>query len=159
LKEGSIEVAHELGLPVVANPPAEPTTFCKQATILVPPITAMKYAQDDYWGSPEWETSWARRSVVEGVFGRIKNRNTGNVARGYFQIVGLPLVTLAHTCAVVAYNIEELNTWHNRTGKGDPTHPLLQTTTWVYGFEMLTAEQAAHIDAQFLQEQGNLPAA
>lgn len=36
----------------------------------------MKYAQDEYWGSPEWERSWNRRAHVEGVFDRIKNPST-----------------------------------------------------------------------------------
>jgi hypothetical protein len=58
------------------------------------------------------------------------------------------MVTLAISAAVVSYNIRELNNWHERTGNGDPTHPLLSSTTWVHGFAMLTQEQADAIDTQ-----------
>ena len=126
--DGSIETARELGLPIV-TPPATKTKFCEQTTVLIPPGKHMKYAQDEYWGLEPWKTSWDRRTYVEGVFGNPKNPNTENIHRGYVQLVGLPMVTLAISAAVVSYNIRELNNWHERTGNGDPTHPLLRSTT------------------------------
>lgn len=144
--EGSVEAARHESLPIV-TPPEAKTAFCKQTTVQIPPGKHMKYAQDEYWGDGRWEASWDRRTYVEGVYGNLKNSNTENIHRGFFQFTGLPMVTLAMTAAVVSYNIRELNNWHQRSGLGDPGHPLLATTEWVNGFTMLTRGQADEIDA------------
>lgn len=141
----SVASARKYGQPVVV-PPEAPTKFCEQETVQIEAGKHMKYAQEEYWGSSAWETSWNRRTYVEGVYGNLKNPNTENIHRGFFQFVGMPLVTLALTAAVVSYNIREYNSWHERTGAGDPDHPLLKQTAWVHGFEMLTQEQAKAID-------------
>lgn len=144
--EGSVEAARDEGQPIV-TPPETKTAFCKQTTVQIPPGKHMKYAQDEYWGDGRWEASWDRRTYVEGVYGNLKNPNTENIHRGFFQFIGLPMVTLAMTAAMVSYNIRELNNWHQRTGLGDSEHPLLATTEWVNGFTMLTRQQADEIDA------------
>lgn len=143
--QDSVASARELGQPTVV-PPEAPTKFCEQETVQIEAGKQMKYAQEEYWGSSAWETSWNRRTYVEGVYGNLKNPNTENIHRGFFQFVGMPLVTLALTGAVVSYNIREYNSWHERTGAGDPDHPLLKQTDWVHGFEMRTQEQAKAID-------------
>ena len=88
LVEGTVEVARELELPVVAKPPTGPATptCCTQRTFMIrvePPrdtdttaqrtvrtklAQAMKHAQDDYWGDPRWQASFNRRTHVEGAF-------------------------------------------------------------------------------------------
>ena len=145
--QDSVPAARDNGYPVV-TPPEAKTAFCTQQTVQVNPGKHMKYAQEHYWGGQDWEDSWNRRTYVEGVYGNLKNPNTENIHRGFFQITGLPLVTLALTAAVVSYNIRELGNWHERTGGADPEHPLIKTSSWTHGFEMLTSEQAAALDDQ-----------
>jgi hypothetical protein len=144
--EGTVEVARESGQPIVVPPEAK-TPFCKQTTVQIPPGRHMKYAQEEYWGDGRWEPSWDRRTYVEGVYGNLKNPNTENIHRGFFQFTGLPMVTLAMAAAVASYNVRELNNWRERTGLGDAEHPLLTSTEWVNGFTMLTSQQADAIDA------------
>ncbi|MBC9734099.1 hypothetical protein [Nocardioides marmotae] len=50
---------------------------------------------------------YAPRSAVEAVFGNIKNRGTEDVRRGYMQVTGLPLVTLAVTAVCCNIRIVE----------------------------------------------------
>lgn len=152
LRDGSVQVARSLGMPIV-EPPDEPTDFCRKQVVQIPPGTHMKYGQEEYWGDEAWQRSWNRRSYVEAVFGNLKNPNTENIHRGFFQVVGLPMVTLAITAAVVSYNVRELNNWHQRTGNGDPTHPLLGSTPWVDGFVMLTREEATALDSGHLTQE------
>jgi hypothetical protein len=122
----------------------------------------MKYQQQEYWGLLDWLVSWNRRTYVEGSFGNIKNHNTGNVHRGFMCFTGMPLVTLAVTAAVVAYNLRELENWYARCRAADHSndlvaayagHPLHQQTSWRHGFSMLTAEQAQALDAKYAARQ------
>lgn len=93
-------------MPVV-TPPEQWSVFCGNEdepgvsygdrTVTVPAIPEMKYHQQDYWGSDVWETSWARRTYVEGAFGNLKNHHTGNIKRGFMTAHGIPLVSLALT--------------------------------------------------------------
>jgi hypothetical protein len=107
----------------------------------------MKYAQEEYWGSDKWEVSWNRRTYIEGIFGRMKNPFTGNMARGFFCVTGLPLVTMAIAAAVVAYNVPELNDWVTRSGSTVlDGHPLTATTEHVYGFTMLSKPEQDELD-------------
>lgn len=157
LVEGTVAVAQQLGIPTVARPPARPhlPTCCTQRTFMIrttPPADddpartrranlqlgqTMKHAQDEYWGSPRWVTSWNRRTYVEGAFGNLKNPNTENVSRGVFRFTGLPLVSLAVAAAVTASNVRQLRNWHHRTGNGDPDHPLLQPEPTFRGFALI----------------------
>lgn len=77
----------------------------------------MKYLQEDYWGSEQWELAYALRSSVEAVFGNIKNRGTEDVRRGFVQVVGLPLVTLAVAAAAACYNIRILEKHSRESGE------------------------------------------
>lgn len=127
LREGSEQVARELGLPIVQNPPREHAPkCCTQRTTLIPPGEHMKHAQDDYWGSAAWKHSFDRRTYVEGIYGNLKNPSTENVRRGHFRVMGLPLVTLLLAIAVAACNLRQLRNWYNRTGNQaapDPCGP------------------------------------
>lgn len=104
--EGSVEAALKYNLPIV-NPPESELAWCKTDTASIESGPHMKYQQQEYWGLPYWLVSWNRRPYVEGSFGNIKNHNTGNVHRGFMCFTGMPLVTLAVTAAVVAYNLRE----------------------------------------------------
>jgi hypothetical protein len=67
----------------------------------------------------------------------LKNPNTENLHRGLFRFTGLPLVTLAITAAATATNLRQLCNWHDRTGNGDPTNPLLAPEPRFHGFALL----------------------
>jgi hypothetical protein len=157
LADGTLETAFLKGLPIV-NAPDQPHRFC-QGSVLMQSGAHMKRAQEHYWGSESWLISWNRRTYIEGVFGRIKNPATENIHRGFLQLTGRPLVTLALTAVTVSYNIRELNDWRDRaTGSTNErtvalletlaAHPLCQTTEHVHGHVMLTKEQADQLDDQ-----------
>lgn len=129
LRPGTVAVARDLGLPTVPNPPADDPAntlpkCCTQATIQIHPDKSMKYLQDEYWGSREWASLYALRSAVEAVFGNIKNRGTEDVRRGFTQVTGLPLVTLAVAAAAACYNIR-ITEKHARESGQRLEHPLL----------------------------------
>ena len=154
LREGRVEVAQELGLPIVANPPdpeAAPAC-CTQRAVSTKADAQLKLAQPHYWGDAKWRQSYARRSYVEGSFGNIKNPSTENLRRGFFRVTGLGPVTVLVAIAVAACNLRQLRNWHQRTGLGDPSHPLLAPDAEDHGFIPLTAEQAAQIDADYASQ-------
>ena len=95
------------------------------------------------------------RTYVEGTYGNRKNRSTEDLTRGYFRITGLALVNIATAFAAVSYNLRILRNWQERTGLGDPTHPLLQPEPENYGFVCLTKEQAEHIADAHRPEAGD----
>lgn len=155
-------------MPVV-TPPEQWSVFCGNEdepgvsygdrTVTVPAIPEMKYHQQDYWGSDVWETSWARRTYVEGAFGNLKNHHTGNIKRGFMTAHGIPLVSLALTAAVVAHNMRELESWCRAARKHDPknpllalyeSHPLHQESEHIYGHEMLTKDERDRRDRAHL---------
>ena len=150
LRQGSVEVAQQLGLPIVANPPEAATApaCCTQQTVSTKADAQPKLAQPHYWGSPEWRAAYNRRSYVEGAFGNLKNASAENVRRGFFRLTGLGPVTVLMAVAIAACNIRQLRNWHERTGLGDPDHPLLAPDDDDHGFVHLTAQQAADLDAQ-----------
>jgi hypothetical protein len=168
-----MEVAVANGLPIVV-PPATDTNWCKKDSSTIQAIPQMKYQQEHYLGSHKWRASYSRRMYVEGASGNLKNHRTGNIHRGFMQYEGQPLVTLALTAPVVAYNLRELETWYTRASKlhdaaywdslcasdkarGTQTkarladyaaHPLHQKTTHQFGFVMLTEKEQADMDAE-----------
>jgi hypothetical protein len=166
LVTGSVEVARELDQPVVTRPPRDAANLacCTQRTFMirVEPsrpdepaalrrrkeqlATAMKHAQDNYWGDPRWQASFNRRTYVEGAFGNLKNPNTENVHRGLFRFTGLPLVTLAIAAATTASNLRQLRNWHHRTSNGNPTNPLLAAEPVYRGFLLITNPTATSDD-------------
>ena len=152
LVPGSVPAATTVGLPVV-TPPAETDQpkICHQDTVTLrlrtdAQKTAMKLAQPQYWGTPEWERNYARRTYVEGWFGVLKSKTSTDCRRGSHQFRGLALVSLVLACAAAVTNKRMLRKWHDETGLGDPTHPLLQPDRQFYGFTELDATTARAID-------------
>lgn len=91
---------------------------CEQVTVAVPERgIALKLKQDDYWGSPEWITSFNRRVRVEGGFGLLKSARSGNIRRGWTHQVGLVKTSLLLAIAVAAQNLKRLIAWCRRTGE------------------------------------------
>jgi hypothetical protein len=170
--EGSVPAARQLDLPVINTPPAqaERHACCTQRTFMIriqepddagtpeqrqadqQLAVAMKLAQDEYWGDHRWQTSWNRRTYIEGAFGNHKNPNPERLGRGLFRFTGLPLVSLAVAASVTAANTRQLRAWHERTGNGDPTNPLLAEEPTFHGYLLLAAPRAA-------DEAGGLPTA
>jgi hypothetical protein len=151
---GSVEIAIANGLPVL-DPESHDAKWCTKDTVTLPAGPHMKHHQEEYWGSPDWEISWNRRTYVEGVFGNMKNHHTGNIRRGFMCLTGRALVSIAVAASVVAYNLREWENWNERAGvhyaehPGEPrsplldpyaAHPLHQATKHIYGHTMLTAE-------------------
>lgn len=148
-QEGSIAGARELGLPIVVlpdTPTDQPPRCCTQETVSIPEGDHMKLNQDLYWGSKEWARAWNLRTMIEGLFGNMKNTSVAGMDRGYYRGVGVAHVTLAVLYAAVVTNIHLARTWHNDTALGDPSHPLLGPDDVDYGFVRLTAAGAALLD-------------
>ncbi|WP_101523820.1 transposase [Nocardioides houyundeii] len=122
LRPGTVGLARQAGAPVVPHPPEAEVDqdlprCCTQQTIQIESGTPMKYLQEEYWGSKEWGLIYALRSAVEAVFGNIKNRGTEDVRRGFVQVVGLPLVTLAVAAAAACHNIRILEKHGRESGE------------------------------------------
>jgi hypothetical protein len=163
--EGSVEIAIANGLPVL-DPESHDAKWCTKDTVTLPAGSHMKHHQEEYWGSPDWEVSWNRRTYVEGVFGNMKNHHTGNIRRGFMCLTGRALVSIAVAASVVAYNLREWENWYERASAyyaehpGEPrsplldpyaAHPLHQATEHIYGHTMLTAETQAELDARYFE--------
>jgi hypothetical protein len=130
LRDGTIESAVQLGLEVVENAP-DPNApdfplCCTQRTVTVDPGPLRKLMQQHYWGLGDWEEEWNKRTYVEGSYGNRKNTSTENLRRGHFRLTGIAMVHVATAMAAAAYNTRMARNWHERTGNGDPDHPLLQ---------------------------------
>jgi hypothetical protein len=161
LKPGTVEAALQIGLPVVENPP-DPTspdfpTCCRQRTVKVDPGPLRKLMQEHYWGSDEWEAAWNKRTYVEGSYGNRKNPSTENLRRGHFRTTGITLVNLMTAMAAASYNLRMLRAWHERTGLGDPDHPLLEPATEPGTFLQLTPEEYARYCAAWTDPDGPEP--
>lgn len=129
--------------PKVENPPAAATkpTCCSQRTVTIPAEALAKTRQKHYWGSPDWISSYSRRTHVEGYFGNLKNANSGDVRRGWIRVVGLVKTSIMTACAIAATNIRLLRAWSARTG--DITDPLCAPDPEDHGFEELAPQVAA----------------
>ena len=154
LAAGSVPAATAAGLPTV-NPPTgfDPPKVCCQDTVTLrlrtdAQKTAMKLAQPEYWGSPEWRRNYSRRTYIEGWFGVLKSTSATSCHRGIHQFRGLALVTLVIACAAAVTNMRALRSWHHETGLGDTTHPLLQPDQEFHGFIELDADSAHAIDRE-----------
>ena len=159
LRPETMATAVKALLPIVTDVPDEVgrPKICTQESVQIK-ITnkeeeiAMKLHQRFYWGSRSWRLSYARRTFVESWFGVLKNTSSTGFHRGSHQFVGLPLVTLVVAMAAATTNLRLLRTWHERTGFGDPRHPLLQPDEADFGSSRLTKEQADAIDSRRLKE-------
>jgi hypothetical protein len=155
LRPETMATAIKLNLPIVANPPGEigRPSICTQQSVqvqvkTVPQQIVMKIYQRSYWGSASWRLSYARRTYVEGWFGVLKNTTATGYHRGSHQFTGLPLVTIVLAVAAATTNLRLLRAWHEETGLGDVTHPLLQPDEEFHGFTQLTQREATRLDEQ-----------
>jgi hypothetical protein len=148
LRPGTVEVALQLGLPIIEHPPTtadgEPLPdCCTQGTVLVrPPEQILKTIQPFYWGSRKWRRHYRRRTYVEGSYGNRKNPSTENMRRGMFRSVGVTWANLVIAMAAASYNTRMIRNWHDRTGL-QADHPLLAPDDPDYGFMYLTPDEAA----------------
>ncbi|GGI07866.1 hypothetical protein [Egicoccus halophilus] len=88
LRPGTVEAATPLGLPVVEGPAdlSPLPKVCTQRTVTLRHQDLQpKLQQEHYWGSHDWEVSYARRSRVEGFFGTLKDASVGNLRRDAFR--------------------------------------------------------------------------
>lgn len=108
----------------------------------------MKVYQRSYWGSKQWRLNYARRTYVEGWFGVLKNTPAIGYHRGSHQFTGLPAVSIVLAVAAATTNLRLLRKWHEETGLGDVTHPLLQPDEEFHGFTQLTQREATKLDEQ-----------
>ena len=124
------EVPDVIGAP---DPQTAPRA-CSQSTITVHRTVTPQIRQRLRWGSPEWVTSFKRRTLVEGAFGNLKNPRTENIRRGWTSVVGLVKTSLMLVIAQAA-NLRLLRSWAKRTG--DYTDPLTRPDPDDHGFEEL----------------------
>ncbi|MDZ4235044.1 MAG: hypothetical protein U1C73_15095, partial [Dietzia sp.] len=123
-RQGTISAAIELGLPIVENPPdldgPDTPTCCTQRSVTIHPAGVQrKLMQHDYWGSPEWEREYNKRTYVEGSYGARKNSSSENISRGFIRTGGLPLYNLMSAMAAASYNLRMLRNAHDRSDLPD----------------------------------------
>jgi hypothetical protein len=155
LRAGTVEAAVTIGQPIIENPPdptsADAPLCCKQRTVTLDPGPLRKLMQTLYWGGPAWEAEWSKRTYVEGSYGNRKNASTENLRRGHFRVTGLTLVHILTAMAAASYNLRMLRGWHERTGLGDPDHPLLQAEDEPAMFLRLSPEEYDRYCAEYLR--------
>lgn len=130
LRPGSLAAGADL--PLVQDPPKKDTApaICTQQSVKVhanQPNAQGKLWQDHYWGSDPQLRQMARRTSIEQVFAKRKDRHGTNLDRGFVRVSGLTAMTFALGMVVLAGNIRDLEAW---VGNGhctlDTSHPLLQ---------------------------------
>ena len=155
LRPETMATATLLDMPTVIDTPGVigRPSICTQKSVQIqvksePEKMVMKVYQRSYWGSNSWRLSYARRTYVEGWFGVLKNTTATGYHRGSHQFTGLPLVTIVLAVAAATTNLRLLRAWHEETGLGDVTHPLLQPDEEFHGFTQLTQREATRLDEQ-----------
>jgi hypothetical protein len=121
LRPGTVQVAQANGLPTVHTPP-EAATAPKPCSAGSGTVTfkhtdiGTKHRQQHYWGSADWEISYARRTYVEGFFGTLKNASVANLRRDAFRgdCLGLRLIHTGLSCVVT--NVRLVRSWHKKHG-------------------------------------------
>jgi hypothetical protein len=148
---GTTATAQLKGQPIIENPPNEaidgeplPKVCRKGSVTLRPPEKVRKLHQIHYWGGQAWEKMFARRTYVEGSYGGRKNVSSENMRRGQFQSMGLPWANVVVSLVAASYNLRLLQNWHDRSGDGDPNHPLLRRSTGVRPWMYMSDEDAAN---------------
>ena len=149
----SVEAARRLGLPVI-TPPADWQTsksYTNRSLDFTPdpdnPNHQRNLAQREYYGSRRSRRLFKRRSLVEGVFGILKNPSRRRLRGGQHRLPVLVIATIIAAINVSVFNEEQLRAWHARTGNGPADHPLLQPDAAYHGFVHLTKSEAEVVDA------------
>lgn len=154
----TIDAAIENNLEIITPPDDYATRkICTQATVDFTPIAdkpdhQRKLMQREYYGSRKHRGLMNLRSLVEGVFGIMKNPSRQRLRRGQNRLPGLAMATLIAAIKASMFNEEQLRIWHERTGRGPIDHPLLQPDPYYWGFSDLTEAQAREIDRRRLAE-------
>lgn len=152
----SSKLATATGLPRIVPPTDwQSRPCCTQASVDFTPDPGdpdhqVKLAQRDYVGTRSHRKKAKRRSMVEGVFGILKNPSRQRMTRGQNRIAGLAVATLILAIKTSVFNEEQLRAWHERTGAGPVDHPLLQPDQPYHGHGYLSREDAAAIDAKWM---------
>ena len=95
---------------------------CQQKTVTIPADAGDRTRQKHYWGSAEWQASYARRNVVEGWFGTLKSATHENVgAAGRLRVFGLAKTSLLVGIAAAACNLRMADAWQRRHTGDDTT--------------------------------------
>ena len=100
--------------PEILTPPGHPPACCTQQTITVPPQVAAKTRQKHDYPSPAHRRSYARRTGSERTFSTLKDTATGNIARGWCHLTGLPPLHLWLACLLATRNQRILDAWDAR---------------------------------------------
>ena len=113
LVPGSIETAHEFGLPIIQNPPPPERRgkLCNQNYVNVPVTVIGKFAQAFDFGSPRWERIFTGRSSVEGINSSLKSRHHSGLGRGVHEFTGIAWDNLFVGLAAALHNYRVLNNW------------------------------------------------
>lgn len=124
--------------------PAVPTTNCTRGvpcgcgvTLTVPDTLRARDRQHLPWRSTTWALSFARRSLIEGLFGNIRY-NTTSMNRGYLRVFGHTATTFMLTLAFAGYNMRHLHHWYIERGLPDPWQieldekPHRHEPDWIY---------------------------
>lgn len=122
LVPGSEQVAINLGLPVVANPPSPKSApaLCNQKTWGAHIQTAeheriMKHYQEFYWGSTHQRRLFGRRTFVEQWFSILKAPNSAGKNRESSLHTGLAMVSIEIGIFAIIANLIRLRAWHRDT--------------------------------------------
>jgi hypothetical protein len=156
--QASLDMARTSGLPIITAPADwQSRDCCTLATIEIRPDPTeaawqRKLAQRYYYGSRKWRRLFKRRSMVEGVFGILKNPSKQRMRRGHNRVAGIAIASLLTGIKVAVYNAEQLRSWHAKTGLGPTDHPLLEPNPAYHGHTYLDAEQGAEIDRKYMTE-------
>lgn len=112
-----VEASMQLPLtkPTAYDPPERAIdAVCQNSTITVPPDLLAKTYQKHRWGTPAWQTSYARRSVVERYFGRLKSPTGGYANRDRLRVRGLARTALWLAFYCVRTNLLETLAWRTK---------------------------------------------
>ncbi|MGH3732331.1 MAG: hypothetical protein ACRDVC_03005 [Acidimicrobiales bacterium] len=135
-----------LETPLIENPPTQhPPKCCTQRTVMIPGVAFGKLRQREDWGTEAWKRSYARRTHIEGYFGRIKSANSQTVKRSWTQIMGIIKTGLMIACVAMAANLNELLAWARRTE--NYSHPWCRPWSESFGFEEVDVKGNVLINA------------
>ena len=92
LRDGTVEIARQAGLPIISDPPdpaTAPACCTNTSGVVAARVEELrKHDQPHYWGSDAWKQAYDRRTYVEGLFGSIKNSDTEGATRGFTKYRG-----------------------------------------------------------------------
>lgn len=144
-RAGTMQAARSLGLPLINQPPEHTLPICTQDSVGLRATNEtqgrlLKTHQKHYWGSRIQIALAKRRTFVEGWFGTFKGDSAANKNRGSSLYTGLAHASIEVSIFSAVANVINLRSWHDETGLGDPTHPLLAEPEY-HGFRYLSRQE------------------